>query len=136
MPSATATQTETTTRFSIPLTGAATPRGPNDLLVKPVQRTGALAEYKREQLTPAIGVRFAKDLQLKRIIHMTDKKQQKALLQDLALESEFPPLSIWRVLACSRLPAVERCRQRAAADWHQSHSQSRCTVLLSFRRRT
>ena len=89
MPSTTATRTETSRTLSLPLTGAATPRGPNDLLVKPVQRTGALAAAEREQLTPAIGVRFTKDLQLKNIFNMTDKKQQKDLLQDLAYESEL-----------------------------------------------
>lgn len=92
--------------------------------MKPVQETGALADIQREILTPAIGIKYDGKLNLKEVINMQDKKQQKLILQQLAFESE--PVPSTRLVLFNGQPNSPR----AVADLF-SLPQSHCTVLDS-----
>lgn len=57
------------------------------LKVAPLQLSGALADarYNSNILTPAIGVQFEKELQLKEILELKDVDKRRALLRDIAI---------------------------------------------------
>lgn len=100
MPTATLSQTQQYAhrkQYSLPLTGGVTPD--NNEVVLPLEPSGALdllpgaAVSDRTRLTPALGVQFDKRLQLKDVLNMQDKKKRRAIMNDLAYESEYTSVS-------------------------------------------
>lgn len=84
----------TTDTYTLPLTGSITPplsTAPlTSRLVEPLVASGNLTEelYPRSQLTPAIGVQFGKEIQLKDVLELADLAKRDEILRDLAIESE------------------------------------------------
>lgn len=84
----------TTDTYTLPLTGSITPpltSTPSTAqMVEPLVASGNLTEelYPRIQLTPAVGVQFGKETQLKDVLELKDLAKRDEILRDLAIESK------------------------------------------------
>ncbi|KAK4055385.1 hypothetical protein OIO90_003223 [Microbotryomycetes sp. JL221] len=92
----TKTEAQPQQEYTLPLVGARTPPPQLELIKAPLQPTNALSHVKRVQLTPAIGVEFDQELQLKQVLNLSDKQQQLAILKDLAYNISFHGVAFFK----------------------------------------
>lgn len=118
--------------WTLPLTGRATPPPASGLLIEPLSNSGALnhADYPRLQLTPAIGIQFGKETQLKKVLQLP-AVQRDALLRDLAFESESFVLRACLFFSSAASCCGKRGAAGKGAGWELSSKKVGAALLYS-----
>jgi hypothetical protein len=80
------------TRSNSPVPSVSSPL----LLIKPLISSGGLSEFESRVLTPAIGIKFGKGLNLKTVLEEKDLTKRDDIIRELALSGESNNQVDWK----------------------------------------